>query len=83
LNLLSKNNEIKTYRIIIVPLVLYGYETWSIIFREEEKVRVTKNRVLRKIFGQKKQEIRGEWREIHTEELNKLYASPIVIRFIK
>jgi len=55
LNLLSNNNKIKIYRTIIMPLVLYGCETWSIIFKEEQKVRMIKNRVLRRIFGQKGQ----------------------------
>jgi hypothetical protein len=72
LNLLSKNNEIKIYRTVIVPLVLYGYETWCIIFREGQKVKVTKHRVLRRILEHKRQEITEKLREIRTEELNDL-----------
>jgi len=59
-SLLSKNINIKIYRTIIVPVFLYGYETWSLILREERKLRVFENRVLRRIFGSKRDEVTGE-----------------------
>ena len=71
--LLSKNLKIKIYRTIILPVVLYGYETWSLILREEHRLRVFDNRGLRKIFGPKRNGVRGEWRKLHNEELNDLY----------
>jgi len=74
--LLSKNLRIKIYRIIILPVVLYGYETWSLTLREERKLRVFENMVLRRIFGPRREEVTGEWRRLHNEELNDLYSSP-------
>ena len=68
--LLSKNLKIKTYRTIILPVVLYGCETWSLTLREERKLRVFENRVLRRIFGPRRDEVTGEWRRLHNEELN-------------
>jgi hypothetical protein len=82
-NLLSKNIKIKIYRIIILPVVLYGCETWSLILREERKLRVFENRVLRRIFGPKMAEITWEWRKLRNEELNDLYLSQNIIRAIK
>jgi len=61
--LLSKNLKIMIYRTIILPVVLYGCETWSLTLREERKLRVFENRVLRLVFGPKKDEVRGEWRK--------------------
>jgi hypothetical protein len=58
-----------------LPVVLYGYETWSLILREEGRLRVSENRVLRRIFGPKRDEVTGEWRKQHNEELNDLYSS--------
>jgi hypothetical protein len=60
-------------------VMLYGFETWSLKLREEQRVRVFENRVLRKIFGSKTDEVRGEWRRIHKEEHNDLYYSPYII----
>ena len=73
--LLSKNLKIKIYRNIILPVVLYGCETWSFISREERKLRVFENMVLRRIFGPRMDEVTGEWRRFNNEELNDLYCS--------
>jgi hypothetical protein len=71
------------YSNIILPVVLYGRETWSLTLREEHRLRVFENMVLRKIFGPKRNEVTGEWRRLHKEELNDLYSSPNIIRVIK
>jgi hypothetical protein len=68
---------------IILPMVLYGCETWSLTLKEEHRLRVFENRVLRKIFALKRDEVTGEWRELHNEELRDLYSSPSIIRIIK
>jgi hypothetical protein len=68
---------------IILPVVLYGRETWSFTLREEHRLRVFENRVLRRIFGPKKDEVTGEWRKLHNEELHNLYSSPDIIRQVK
>ena len=64
-------------------LVLYGCETWSLTLREERRLRVFKNRVLRKVFGPKRDKVTGEWRKLHNEELNDLYSLPIIVRVVK
>jgi len=66
-----------------LPLVFYGCETWSLIWKEELTLRVFENRVLRRIFGPKRDEVRGEWRKLHNEELNDLYCSSNIVRVIK
>jgi hypothetical protein len=81
--LLSKNIKIKVYRTIILPIVSYGCETWSITLREECSLRVFENWVLRRIFGPKRDEITWERRKLHKEELNDLYTSPDVFPVIK
>jgi len=81
--LLSKNLNIKIHRTIILPVVLYGCETWSLTLREERKLRVFESMVLRRIFGTRRDEVTGEWRRLHNEELNDLYPSPIIVRVIK
>ena len=75
----SKNLKIKVYRIINLPVVLYG----SLTLSEERKLRVFENRVMRRIFGPRKDEVTGEWRRLHNEELNDLYSSPNIVRVIK
>ena len=82
-SLLSKNLKIKIYRTIILPVVLYGCETWSLTLREELRQRVFENRTLRRIFGPKTDEVTGEWRKLHNEELNDLPCSPNIVRVIK
>jgi len=79
--LLSKNLKIKIYIIIIWPAVLYGCETWSFTLREERKLRVFENMVLGRIFGRRRDEVTGEWRRLHNEELNDLYCSLRVIKW--
>jgi hypothetical protein len=81
--LLYKNTNIKIYRTIILPVVLYGCGTWSVTLREEHRLRVFENRVLRRIFGPKSDEVTGEWRRLHNEELHDLYSSPNIIRVTK
>ncbi|KAJ4436783.1 hypothetical protein ANN_16915 [Periplaneta americana] len=70
------------YRVIL-PVLLYGCETWTLTLREEHKLRVFENKVLRKIFGAKRDEVTGEWRKLHNTELHALYSSPDIIRNIK
>jgi hypothetical protein len=80
---LSKNTKIRLYRTAVLPVLLYGCETWSLTLREEQRLRVSENRVLRRIFAPKRDEATGEWRRLHKEELNDLYSSPNIIRVIK
>jgi hypothetical protein len=68
---------------MILPVVLYGCDTWSLTLREEHKLRVFENRDLRRIFGPKRDDVIGEWRMLHSEELHNLYSSPNIIRQIK
>ena len=72
--LLSKNLKIKIYRTIILPVVLYGCETWSLTLREKRKLRGFENMVLRRIFGPGRDEVKGEWRRLQNEELNDFYS---------
>jgi hypothetical protein len=82
--LLPKNIKIRIYETIILPVVLYGCETWSLTLREKHRLRVAENRV-RRIFGQKRGEVTGGWRKLHNEELYNFYSSPstFIIRMIK
>jgi len=82
-SLLCKHKKIKIYRTIILPVVLYGCENWSLTLREERGLRVFENIVLRRMFGPKRDEVTGEWRKLHNEELNDLYCSPNIVRVIK
>ena len=81
-SLLSKNLKIKIYITIILSVVLYGCETWSLTLREEHRLRVFENRVLRRIFGPRRDEV-WEWRKLHNEEPNDLYSPPNSVRVIK
>jgi len=81
--LLSKNLKIKIYRTIILPVVLYGCEAWSLTLREEKKLRVFENMVLSRIFGPRRDDVMGEWRRLHNKELNDLYSSPNIVQVIK
>jgi hypothetical protein len=81
--LLSKKLKIKIYRTIILPVVLYGCEIWSLTLRDERRLRVFENRVLRRVFGPKKYEVTGEWRKLHNEELSDLYSLPNIVWVVK
>jgi hypothetical protein len=81
--LLSKNLKIKLYKTIILPVVLYGCETWSFTLRVDHRLGVFENRVLRRLFGPKRDEVTGKWRKLHNEELHDLYCSPSIIRIMK
>jgi hypothetical protein len=81
--LLSKNLKVKIYRIIILPVVFYGCEAWSLTLREERRWKVSENRVLRGVFGPKRDEVTGEWRKLHNEEFNDLYSLPNILRVVK
>ncbi|KAJ4446283.1 hypothetical protein ANN_12978 [Periplaneta americana] len=82
-SLLSKNLKVRIYKTVILPVVLYGCETLTLTLREEQRLRVFENKVLRKIFGAKRDEVTGEWRKLHNAELHALYSSPDIIRSIK
>ncbi|KAJ4431757.1 hypothetical protein ANN_20362, partial [Periplaneta americana] len=82
-SLLSKNLKVRIYKTVILPVVLYGCETWTLTLREEHRLRVLENKVLKKIFGAKRDEVTGEWRKLHNAELHALYSSPDIIRNIK
>jgi len=75
--------KIKICKHIILSLVLYGCETWSLTLREERRLRIVDNRLLRRIFELKRDEVTEEWRRLHNEELNDIYCSPNATRVIK
>jgi hypothetical protein len=81
--MLSRNAKGKVYKTINLPVVLYGCETWSLMLTEEHRLRVFEYRVLRRIFGTKRDEVTEEWRKLHNEELYNLYSSPDIIRQVK
>jgi hypothetical protein len=81
--LLSRNLKVKIYKTIVLPVVLYRCETWSSTLVEEHRLRVFENRVLRRIFGTKRDEVMEEWRMLRSGELHNLYSSPDIIRLIK
>ena len=76
-------HQLNYQRTIILPVVSYGCETWSLTLREEHRLRVFKNRVLRRIIGPKRDGVTGEWRKLHNAELNDLYSSPNIVQTIK
>ena len=76
--LISKNLKIKIYRTVILPVVLYGCETWSLTLREDRKLRLFENMLLRRIFGPRRDEVTGEWRRLHDVELNGFTPHPIL-----
>ena len=82
-SLLSKNLKIKVYRNIILSVVLYGCENWSLTLREERRLRVFENRVLSRIFGPKRDEVTEEWRKLRNVKLNDLYSSLNMVRVTK
>ncbi|KAJ4444582.1 hypothetical protein ANN_06378 [Periplaneta americana] len=82
-SLLSRNLKVRIYKTVILPVVLYGCETWTLTLREEHGLRVFEKKVLRKIFGAKRDEVTGEWRKLHNTEMHALYSSPDIIRNIK
>jgi hypothetical protein len=73
----------RIYTTVILPVILYGCETWSLTLRVEHRLRVFENKVLNRIFGPKRDEVTGGWRKLHNEELHDLYSSPSIIRIIK
>jgi hypothetical protein len=75
--------KVRIYKTIILPVVLYGCETWSLTVREEHKLRVFENSSLRRIFGPKRDGMTGGWRKLYNEELHNLYSSQSIIRIIK
>jgi hypothetical protein len=75
--------KVEIYKTRILPVVLYGCETWSLTLREEHRLRIFENRVLKRIFGPNRDEMTGEWRKLHNEELHISYSSPNIIRQIK
>jgi hypothetical protein len=81
--LLSRNVKVKIYKTIIQPVVLYWCETLSLTLREGHRLGVFENRLVRRIFGPKRDQVTGEWRRLHNEELHILYSSPNIIRQIK
>ena len=82
-SLLYKNIKIKIHRIIILPLVFYGCEIWSLTVREERRQMVSEKRVLRIIFGPRRDEVIGESRKLHKAEFNALYSSLSIVRVMK
>jgi len=74
---------LKIYRTVILPVILYGCESWSMILADEHKLRVFENKVLRKIYRKKRDEMTGEWRRLHNEELHGLYDLPNVVKIMK
>jgi len=84
-SLLSKKLKIKIYRTtsLILPVVLYGCETWSLTLREEGRLRAFENKLLRRVFGPKRDEVTGEWRKLYNEEFGDLYSLPNILRVVK
>jgi hypothetical protein len=81
--LLSKNLKIKLYRTITLPVVLYRCKNWSLTLSEVNRLRVFENRVVRRVFGPKRDEVTGEWRKLHNDKLNDLYSLPNIVGVVK
>jgi hypothetical protein len=81
--LLRKSIKIRIYKTIILPVFLYGCETWFLTGRRKHRLRVFENRVMSRIFSSKREEVTGGWRKLHNEELHTLYSSPSIIRMIR
>jgi hypothetical protein len=77
------DSKINIYRTTILPVVLYGCETWSLTLREERRLRVFENRVLRRVFGPKRDEVTGDWRKLHNEEMDDLYSLHNIVLVVK
>ena len=82
-SLLSKNIKVNIYNTVILPAVLYGFGTWSLALRDERRLSVFENRLLRRIFGPKRYKVTREWRKLRNEQLNDLYSSPNIVQVIK
>ena len=82
-SLLYKKLKFKKYRTIILPVVLYGCGNWSLKLRGERRLRVFENRVLRRVFGPKRDEVTKKWRKLYNEELSDLYSLPNIVRVVK
>ena len=80
--LLSKNIKLKIYKTLILPVILYGFDTWTLTLREETILQVFENKFLSKIFGPKRDDQIGEWRRLHNGELYDLYGKPDIIRIV-
>ena len=78
-----KNLKINIYRTVILSVVLYGCETWSLTLKEERRLSVCENRVLRRIFEPRRDDVTGEWRKLHNEEINDLHSPPNIVWAIK
>ena len=74
---------VQLYKTIILPVVLYGWETWSLALREERRLRVFENMVLRRVFGPNRDEVTGEWRKLYNEKLRDLHSLPNIVRVVK
>jgi hypothetical protein len=79
----KKTVKIRIYKTIILPVVLHGCETWSLILRNKYRLRIFENRVVRRIFGPRRDEVSGGWRKLHNEELHDLYTLPSIIRMTR
>ena len=71
------------YKMVILPVILYGCETWTLTLREGKSLQVFENKVLRKIVGQKRDDQTGKWRRLHNGELHDLYGKPDIMRIVK
>ena len=80
--LLSKNIKLKIHETVLLPVILYVCETWTLTLREEKRLTVFKNKVLRKIFGLKRDDQTDQWRRLHNGELNDLYGKSDIIRIV-